>query len=201
RPAGQSDWEQLKRAASEGRLNAATADYEVLVPRRAAVELSTVAGEALVAGIEGGLIVNAVSSSMLLERITGGCRVTATSGNVTISGAAGGLAVQTVGGNVDARGLLGACIVDTVGGKINLILDPGNLQSARITTVVGPVDLQLPERPGAAFNLETTGGTIGGDYPLPPGSPHRRLSPARTPGPTITVRTSSGTITVRRLPR
>ncbi len=193
-----TEWEMLKEEARAGRLAGLAADYEIQAPKRSSLEVSSVSGEVVIQGIEGGVEFNGVNAPVLFERVGGGCRVATMGGPVTVAGLLGGLAVEGVGGKISGCAIRGACVIDTVGGEVELEVNPAETQVTRVHSMNGAVKVTLPPRASADVHLETTAGTIRCDFALPGEGTLLRSGKLGAGGATISIVTANGPIQLLR---
>lgn len=160
-------------------------DITVLVPRGASLEVESVSAEIDIEGLQGAdLEVESVSGSVRLdsaparlavETVSGAqhltspardIRVETVSGSIEVSGAGPDtLRAETVSGDVTLRlsQLTGDVSAETVSGGIRLALGAGLARRARIESMSGAVELNLPRTASARLSASSFSGGIRSD--------------------------------------
>jgi DUF4097 and DUF4098 domain-containing protein YvlB len=201
--------------------NAYRVRYRITVPRRFDATVSTALGSVSVGDLEGDLIVRGASGSLELGRIggdvsaetsAGGIALASAGGNARMATSAGSIVVGRVGGDLEARATSGNVEVEGVGGALLVSTSAGNVdatllraprQETRVETSVGNITLRVPEGAGLVVDAVARNGWVEVDLPrgdrgyarAPNGSAvHQTVGGG---GPTIALRTTQGTITVR----
>lgn len=198
--------------------------YRVVLPRRFDATLQTALGDVAVGDLDGDLTVRSSAASLEIGEIggdvsaetsAGGIELEGAGGDATLRTSAGSIEVGRVGGDLHARGSAGNVEVDGVGGTLAVATSAGNVeatllraprQDAEVETSAGNITLRVPT--GAAFVVDAVarGGRVdvdlprdGGGYARAPRADalHQTVGGG---GPTLRLRTSQGTITVRQTP-
>jgi len=146
--------------------------YEVQLPRRYNVEISTNAGNIRLDEIEGEVILNSAGGNLLTRNIGGSARLETKGGHIIVMDVNGSLLATTLGGHIYASQIKGDgtlrsggghVTVTSIGGRAQLITDGGNISLERgggtvtATTAGGRID--VGEAAGA-IRAQSEGGGI-----------------------------------------
>lgn len=123
-------------------------DLVIQVPRSSRVEIIVISSTAAVAGLQGELSIDSVS------------------GNVEAMGAVREAEVSTLSGTIQFRtdGTLAKGLFKSVSGKIDVAALLDTAGRLEFETVSGPVDLRLPKRTSADFDVSSFSGDITNDF-------------------------------------
>ncbi|MBI4552855.1 MAG: DUF4097 family beta strand repeat protein [Candidatus Latescibacteria bacterium] len=132
--------------------------YEVTVPERASVRLTSVSGSIDIAGPRGEVAAKAVSGKVVIADITSRVLGESVSGDVIASRLTGDAELVTVSGDVEARSVKGDLEARTTSGQIEL----QDVTAARLSahSTSGTIRLEGPIVKGGSYDLETTSGGI-----------------------------------------
>ena len=148
------DDHSLQAEQHEGRLTLnASADCTVRVPRRAALTIRQVGGDARLKALEGAAAIQTVVGGLVLRQ-TGSVTVGQVGGDVSAKKIRGALTVHNVGGDLSARSVAGDFSAAAVGGDLYL-RDAGG--SAHAPTVGGDTILGVAFQPGQAYAFQAGG--------------------------------------------
>jgi DUF4097 and DUF4098 domain-containing protein YvlB len=109
---------RLRPPTDDETRRAVTVSYEIRVPDKAGVRITTDSGAVSVTGISGALSVTSTSGAIMLTRLGGETDVTTGSGAVAITGAAA-LKVRTQSSGIDLRELHGSLDAHTQSGRLS----------------------------------------------------------------------------------
>jgi hypothetical protein len=158
----------------------------VNVPAKARVEASTGDGRVSVRGVEGDLAVRTGDGSIHLDNVNGAVSAASGDGSIEVNGVVRELKVRSGDGRVRVRAE-----------------GPGPTADWSLATGDGSVVLEVPEGFNADLDAATGDGSVNvSDVPFSGTSSERQRRVARgrigNGGPTITIRSGDGGITVRR---
>jgi hypothetical protein len=197
--------------------------YEVTVPVGTRVDMNSVSGDLLAAGVKGEIEANTVSGEI---EVTDAQRVSlaSVSGSVVVRGATGEVRASSVSGDVELERVAGDVEMHTVSGEVALRDVRAKFLRARSTSGdvefdgtidpagrydfgshSGTIRLMLPSAVSAAIEVETYSGEVDSDFPirLEPGE-HSTGRPRRLQfrigggGARVSAETFSGDIDIRR---
>ena len=132
-------------------------------------------------------------------------RVSATTsgGSIETEAVAGDVAAKTSGGSIRVRGVNGAVQAKTSGGSISAEFVAQPNAPSELRTSGGNVTVYLPDEIAVDLNARTSGGRVSTDFPVTMEgelSASNRLETALNGGgPAMALRTSGGSIRLRRL--
>jgi len=159
-------------------------NYEVKVPEGCRLEL-----------------VRSTNGDLELAGRFGEVQAGTTNGDIRLDSAEGGAALSTTNGTIRAYGVRGGVTADTTNGDV--VLELGEFSGeVRADTTNGSIKLRLPGEPNARLVARTTNGSIRTDIPVTVegGSNSRRRLEGTLGkgGPTISLETTNGSITISR---
>jgi DUF4097 and DUF4098 domain-containing protein YvlB len=162
------------------------------------VKASTGSGQITVDGAKGQLDASSGSGSIHLRGIAGDATVNTGSGSIEVEQtAAGTVRATNSSGSIKAWGLRGGLYAHTSSGSIRVQGTPTNPWD--VNTSSGSIRLDLPSEAKFTLRAQTGSGSINVDHPVTiQGSvdKHRLEGHVRGGGPTISARTSSGSIDI-----
>lgn len=166
-------------------------EYEIQVPRGAAVDARSTNGDVDVEGVSGPVEARTTNGGIDLRDVAGAARASSTNGNVHASGLGGALVAQTTNGGVQAEIEAGELSDDvsleTTNGSVELRLDGGVKASVFARTANGSISSDFPE---ARAELDRRRGDD---------DSRRRLEiDLNGGGPRIELRSSNGSVRLRR---
>jgi hypothetical protein len=119
-------------------------DFEITVPREAAVSAQTVSGDLELRGTRGPTSLESVSGDISILDLQGPMRVKSVSGDIECVDYVGAVEGSSVSGDVDIRGRVRSCEFHTVSGDISIDLDPtADARESRLKTISGDVEVGL----------------------------------------------------------
>lgn len=162
------------------------------------VKSSTGSGQITVDGAKGTLDASSGSGSIHLRGIAGDATVNTGSGSIEIEQtAAGTVRATNSSGSIKAWGVRGGLFAHTSSGSIRVQGNPTDPWD--VHTSSGSIHLDLPSEAKFTLRAQTGSGSISVDHPVTvQGSidKHRLEGQVRGGGPTISARTSSGSIDI-----
>jgi len=201
-------------------VNNISIDYEITVPEDTTVRAHTGSGDQDIQGLKGNIDLESGSGDMKLARLTGDMRFQTGSGNVRgheLSGPArakagsgdidieetgqGDVEIRTGSGNITVKGINGGFHAEAGSGDIHGEGSPRNLWSVR--TGSGNVHLQVPSDAAFDVDISSSSGRVTTNHPVTTTIQGRVeesrksvVGKVRGGGPTISVHTGSGDISV-----
>lgn len=133
----------------------------------------------------------------------GDVSATTSGGNIQTDRVAGDMVAKTSGGSIRIRGAHGAVQANTSGGSIEaeFVAQPG--APSELRTSGGSVTVYLPEDIALDVDARTSGGSVSTDFPVTVdgelGTRNKLQTAINGGGPTMALRTSGGSIRLRRL--
>jgi hypothetical protein len=201
-------------------INNVSVEYEITVPEDTTVRAHTGSGDQDVQGLKGSIDLESGSGDMRLARLTGDMHFQTGSGNVRghdLSGPArakagsgdidleetgqGDVEIRTGSGNITVKGINGGFHAEAGSGDIHGEGAPRNLWSIR--TGSGNVRLQVPSDAAFDVDISSSSGRVTTNHPVTTTiqgrveeSRKNVVGKVRGGGPTISVHTGSGDVTV-----
>jgi TonB family protein len=129
-------------------------NYEVQLPRRYNVEITTNAGNVRLDEIEGTVTVNSAGGNIVSRSINGPARLETKGGHVIVMDVGGSLVATTLGGHIYAGRIKGDGTLRSGGGHVTVTSIGGR---AELATEGGNISL---ERGGGSVTATTAGGRI-----------------------------------------
>lgn len=153
------------RTEYEGRRRntSGSADFEIRVPQRFDVRLSTMGGTVRISGVEGDFRGRTMGGEIHLTQLTGEVDLTTMGGDIIVTESAVDGTVKTMGGEVLIEDVDGNLRGSTMGGEVTYrnvdaaASRSGRAEEVRINTMGG--DINVSDAPAGA-DVETMGGDI-----------------------------------------
>lgn len=208
--------------------NPQPSSLEVMVPARARVWVKTATAEIDVSGITGELDLYVVGGKIRVSGKPAELNAEAIDGDIEVNGKPGWLRAKSASGSVTLNGSSSDVSISTVSGGITVNSVPaeggGKFERAKIETVTGPIrfnadiekgaavdldthsgsmDIAIPRRTGADFDVTSIAGTISNDlnYARPVKGRYSRGSELvmmnGSGGARVTIRSFKGPVTLR----
>jgi len=195
-------------------------DYEITVPDETSVRSHTGSGDQSIEGLRGRIELESGSGDLRLSRLTGDMRFSTGSGNVRgheLSGPArakagsgdidieetgeGDIDIRTGSGNISVKGINGGFHAEAGSGDIHGDGAPKNLWTVR--TGSGNVVLRVPQDSAFDVDVSSSSGSVNLGHPVQTTVQGRVqesrksvVGKVRGGGPTVSVHTGSGDVTV-----
>jgi beta-lactamase regulating signal transducer with metallopeptidase domain len=211
---------QARRDQPDRRSVSMNVRYEITVPHDYNAELNTAGGSISITNLTGNVRSNTRGGSLSFDRINGTIQGATSGGSVSVAYSRGRTQVTSSGGSITLRHLQGDTQANTTGGSVTIEDVAGNLQAAtqggfirgryssppsgivRLATTGGSIDVAIPSGAGVHLDAAAQGGTVRTDFNVPvesSNSSHRAVGPVNGGGAELNLRTSGGSIQVRRL--
>lgn len=160
------------------------------------VTARTGSGELTITGVKGTLRASSGSGNIRAEQIAGPITASTGSGDVRLTqSGAGDVEVSTGSGTVEVNGVNGAARIGTGSGNITAEGTPS--KDWRLHTGSGDLTVQLPQQTSFELYAHTSSGSIESKFPITTEgtiSPRDFHGKVGSGGPTVDLRTSSGSI-------
>ena len=204
------NWERLPR-------------FRLDVPYRHDVDLRTVGGDIAIDRLQGEVLARTSGGDVRLGEIDGPVQARTSGGDVRIGSVNGAVEARTSGGSIETASVAGEVSARTSGGSIRI---GGAAGAVEAHTTGGSISVEFVAQPNAPSTLRTSGGSVtaylaediavdveaktsGGrvstDFPVSVvgevGARNRLETALNGGGPAMALRTSGGSIRLRRLDR
>ena len=176
-----------------------SADIVVTAPRKTALEVGTANGGIEASGFESESSVSSTNGGMTFRDMMGGLEASSTNGKITLGACEGDLAVSSTNGRITVDNAKGSISASTVNGAVSYSgeLVPGG--SNELSTVNGPVEVQLLGEVSVRVEASCVHGSLKSDLPEleVTGPKGRKLEGTLGDGETeLTVQTVNGPISI-----
>ena len=165
------------------------------------IEGKTSGGSISLKGSSGTASVSTSGGSIRIGEVDGEVRATTSGGSIHISRAQGSVQAKTSGGSIKVDEVLGPIEAQTSGGSIRAQLSQQPHGPCRLKTSGGNVEITLAADIGLQVDARTSGGRVSTDFPVSQGTLDKNSlkAPINGGGPLLTLRTSGGSIRLRKL--
>lgn len=137
---------------------------DVMVPMRAKVWVKTATAEIEVSGVTGELDLYVVGGKIRVTGMPSELNAEAIDGDIEVNGKPGWLRAKSASGTVTFNGSSGDASISTVSGGITVNSVPaegnGKFERAKLETVTGPIRFNADIQRGAAIDFSTHSGTL-----------------------------------------
>jgi hypothetical protein len=187
----------------KGTVAAATSGGDLTLGRvDGEVRATTSGGDVRLQDVTGDVVVKTSGGDIEIGRVGGRVEARTSGGDIKVRGSGADLTVSTSGGNIDLHELEGSVSATTSGGRVTARLAKSPGASSKLSSSGGSIDLYLA--PGVQLDIDasTSGGRVSSDVPVTVsalGGKSRLSGTINGGGPTMTVRTSGGSIRIRKL--
>ena len=156
-------FESSKRRAEisvdiDGNPHGSASQLEIKVPAGSRLEIDSLNASVEVTGVKGDVHVDTVQGSILIAGAGGEVDAENVNGSVEITGSTRRAKAESVNGAVSVTGAAGEVAASTVNGR--LTVSGGAFDRVMLETVNGRVAFDGELKPGAALNAETVGGAV-----------------------------------------
>lgn len=170
---------------------------------RGPLEGNTSGGGVKASECEGALKLSTSGGSISVNSGVGTLNGSTSGGGITVKDFSGETTVHTSGGSITLENLASALSASTSGGSVYARLPHWEGAPVKLSTSGGSIEVQMPAQ--TAFNLdaETSGGGVRSELPVVVTGKVQRESlkgPVNGGGNTVHLRTSGGSINVKKLP-
>jgi len=150
-------------------------DYDIAIPAKFDIDLTTAGGNIEVADLEGQAVLHTSGGNLKLAAIKGPLKAHTSGGHITLTRSEGDADVNTSGGDLRLGEIQGNVVAHTSGGNITLEKTKGSVKATtsggdiRVKDAYGPVtartsggnvSAQLNTQPSAECSLKTSGGNV-----------------------------------------
>jgi hypothetical protein len=169
-------------------------DYTIDVPAGLAADIRSASGSITVLGLGGAVHVESASGDVDVRGLGASLSAATASGAIRASDVAGDAQLRSISGSIVAAGVDRLGEAQTTSGEIDL--NVAFTRPAQISSVSGEVTVRVP--PTTAMNVAVTSfsGDVSSNLPLTNRlvGPHNLAGALSGGGPTVSVRTTSGSI-------
>jgi DUF4097 and DUF4098 domain-containing protein YvlB len=164
----------------EGEVSGDSCSFRIRAPSLAAVTVATSNGSIELHGTGGNAVLGTSNGAVVVRKHGGNVRV------------------GTSNGSVEIEGVRGETQVETSNGSIELVMDGPEFHAFHLTSSNGSVEVALGGDPQGRVEVSTTNGVISSRGFDSSGDDDRRAIVFTDAGPTSTISTSNGNISIRR---
>ena len=178
------------------------AHYEITVPSKFDVQLTTSGGDVEVSGVIGRVKLNTSGGRVTCRDIQGDVNGETSGGDIHADGCQGELRLDTSGGNVNIGNFTGPKInATTSGGDVGAEFGVAPKADCELQTSGGNVSVILPAGAGVTLDAHTDGGTVKTELPVAMAGQlddGTLRGPINGGGPRLKLETSGGNIEIRK---
>jgi len=165
-------------------------------------KLSTSGGDVEIAGANGKLDVHTSGGTIRLGDATGPAELKTSGGSIKVERIAGDLYARTSGGSIKIEEAHGAVDASTSGGSVTARFATAPHADSKLSTSGGSITVSLPANANLDLDAHASGGGVDSELPVTVQGKHDEDSlngKINAGGPRLVLRTSGGSINVRRL--
>jgi DUF4097 and DUF4098 domain-containing protein YvlB len=166
------------------------------------LNLSTSGGDVDIAGANGKLNVHTSGGTIHLGNATGPAELKTSGGSIKVDKIAGDLYARTSGGSIKIEESRGTIDASTSGGSVTARFATAPLADSKLSTSGGSITVALPATANLDLDAHASGGGVDSELPVTVQGKHDEDSlngKINAGGPRLQLRTSGGSINVRRL--
>jgi DUF4097 and DUF4098 domain-containing protein YvlB len=164
--------------------------------------LSTSGGDVELAGVNGKLTVHTSGGTIHLGEGSGPAELKTSGGSIKVEHIAGDLYARTSGGSIKIEEARGAIDASTSGGSVTARFAAAPHSECKLSTSGGSITVSLPASANLDLDAHASGGGVDSELPVTVMGKHGEDSlngKINAGGPRLVLRTSGGSINVRRL--
>jgi len=164
--------------------------------------LSTSGGDVEIAGANGKLTVHTSGGTISLGNASGPADLKTSGGSIKVEKIAGDLYARTSGGSIKIEEAHGAIDASTSGGSVTARFAAAPQADSKLSTSGGSITVSLPATANIDLDAHASGGGVDSELPVTVMGKHGEDSlngKINAGGPRLQLRTSGGSISVRRL--
>jgi DUF4097 and DUF4098 domain-containing protein YvlB len=173
-------------------------DYTVTIPTRSSIFIKSMAADIELSSIEGEITIDNTVGSTRGEFLFGPITVRQPQGEIDLQWIEGDIRVNSSSSTIAIKQVLGSIDVSTQTGNVNIQTELTSPHDYFVETTSGAITFSIPEAASGLLRIETQEGAIQTEVPIVIKSvAHRRVvGELGRGGPTITLTSSSGDVTV-----
>jgi DUF4097 and DUF4098 domain-containing protein YvlB len=167
------------------------------------VDGRTSGGSIRIDAVQGDIDARTSGGSIGVEDASGRISARTSGGSIHLARFVGDADVRTSGGGITVEEIRGALQADTSGGSIEASFSAPPPSACRLTTSGGGISVALPENASVDVDARTSGGSVSTEFPVTVQGKMARSSLKASingGGPELLLRTSGGSIRLRRHP-
>jgi hypothetical protein len=190
-----SFWQKVLGSGSD---SYCAVDYTISVPARSSIGIKSMAADIKLSSIEGEITIDNTVGSTRGEFLFGPITVRQPQGEIDLQWIEGDIRVKSSSSTVAIKQVHGAIDVSTQTGNVNVQTELTSPRDYFVETTSGAITFSIPEAASGLLRIETQEGAIQTEVPIVIKSvAHRRVvGELGSGGPTITLTSSSGDVTV-----
>ena len=193
----------LDLADLNGTVTAHTSGGDVKTGRlNGPASLSTSGGDVEIAGVNGKLTVHTSGGTIHLGNASGPADLRTSGGSIKVEKIGGDLYAHTSGGSIKIEEALGTIDASTSGGSVSARFAAAPKADSKLSTSGGSITVSLPANSNLDLDAHASGGGVDSEIPVTVQGKHDEDSlngKIGAGGPRLVLRTSGGSINVRRL--
>ncbi len=186
-----------------GNVNAHTSGGDVRTGKiSGTITLGTSGGDVELMGANGKLSVHTSGGTIRIGDASGPAELKTSGGSIKVDKIAGDLYARTSGGSIKIEEARGAVDASTSGGSVSARFATAPATDSKLSTSGGSITVSLPANANLDLDAHASGGGVDSELPVTVSGKHDEDSlngKINAGGPKLVLRTSGGSINVRRL--
>ena len=165
---------------------------------RGSVDLKSSGGQINAGDVNGPATVSSDGGSIRIGNIDGDFNVRSSGGSISAGRVDGSVTAHSAGGYIRIMEVTNSVNAITQGGEVSTYISRQPQSDLSFVTLGGSVNLRLGENVKLTLDADLGAGSVFSDYPLPKREPSSSIVKGEINGggPTVTVRTASGSLTL-----
>jgi len=190
-----SFWQKVLGAGSD---SYGSVDYTITLPSNSSIEINSMAADIELSSIEGEIHIENTSGSTRGEFLFGPITVRQPQGVIDLEWIEGDIRIKSSSSKITIKQVRGAIDLSTYSGNVTIQTELASPRDYFVETTSGAITFSIPEVASGLLNIETQEGEIQTEVPvtIKSVSHHRIIGEFGGGGPTITLSSSSGNVTV-----
>ncbi|HWR82651.1 MAG TPA: DUF4097 family beta strand repeat-containing protein [Candidatus Deferrimicrobium sp.] len=192
---GQSSWQKVLGAGSD---SYCSVDYTISLPLKSSLAIRSMAADISLSNIEGEIQIDNAAGATRAEFILGAVDIRQPQGEVDLKWVEGNIRIRSSSGRITIHQSRGSVDLSTETGDVRVQTELDSRNDFVVETGTGSITFLIPESSSGQFKIDSQTGEVRSDVPviIKSISRNRLIGQYGQGGPTITLSSNSGNVTV-----